>query len=181
MDQRGSWATEADRRAAWIRLGIRAAVAAAALLVVGAYGTAYWSRAETERTLAARRASLAELQPALEVAKRLEARRDALASSLRGYDTLLRGGTPWHSVLRELSVLTPQGVTLTELSVTREGRLRIKGMAFGTGVRPEVTLANYVGRLESSRFFPRLDLISSRVREDFDAPAVNFEVASRLP
>jgi Tfp pilus assembly protein PilN len=123
---------------------------------------------------------MAELQPALEVATRLQARRDTLASLGRGYGALLRGGTPWHSILRELSILTPQAVTLNELSVTPAGRLRIKGMAFGVGVRPEVTLADYVGRLESSRFFTRLDLISTRVREDFDAPAVDFEVASRL-
>jgi Tfp pilus assembly protein PilN len=181
MDQTGPPAPEADRRVVWIRLGVRLAVAAAALFVVAAYGTAWWSRAETERALSARRASLAELQPALEVAARLQARRDTLASLGRGYGALLRGGTPWHSILRELSVLTPQSVTLNELSVAPGGRLRIKGMAFAMGARPEVTLAGYVGKLESSRFFTRLDLVSTRVREDFDVPAVDFEVAARLP
>ncbi len=171
----------AARRAAWARLGIRAGLTAAALVVAGTYGMAWWARTETEHVLAARRATLADLQPALEVAKRLQARRDTLAPLLRAYDAVLRGGTPWHGILKELSNVTPRAVTLNELAATPEGRLKIKGMVFASGASPEMGLAEYLGKLETSPFFTGLDLIGTREREDFDARALDFEVISRLP
>lgn len=169
------------RRAARARLAIRAAAAAAALVVAGTYGAAWLARAGTERALAARRASLAGLQPALEALQRLEAERGALAPQLRAYDALLGGGTLWHGVLKELSNLTPRAVTLNELAATAEGRLKLKGIVFTNGAAAEMILADYLGKLDASPFFSGVDLIGTREREDFDARALDFEVTSRLP
>jgi len=171
----------AARRATWARLGIRAAAVAAALVTVGAYGMAREARTEAEQALAARRSSLADLQPVLEVAKRLQGRRDALAPVLRAYDTLLAGGTPWHGILKELSNLTPRAVTLNELMTMPKGRIKIKGIAFANGASAEMVLADYLGRLESSPFFSAVDLIVSREREDFDVRALDFEATSGIP
>jgi Tfp pilus assembly protein PilN len=171
----------AARRATWARLGIRAAAVAAALVTVGAYGMTRQARTEAERALAARRSSLADLQPVLEVAKRLQGRRDALAPVLRAYDTLLAGGTPWHGILKELSNLTPRAVTLNELVTMPKGRIKIKGIAFANGASAEMVLADYLGRLESSPFFSGVDLIVSREREDFDVRALDFEATSGIP
>lgn len=171
----------AARRAAWARLSIRAGLTAAAVAVAVVYGTAWWSRVQTERVLEARRASLTDLQPALEVVKRLEARRETLAPLLRAYDGLLRGGRPWHGILKELSNLTPRAVTLNEVTATPEGRLKIKGMVFASETSPEAVLAEYLGKLEASPFFPGLDLIGTREREDFDVRGLDFEISSRLP
>ena len=171
----------AARQARWTRLGIRAAAVAAALVTVGAYGIAWQARTEAERTLAARRSGLADLEPVLEVLKRLQTRRDAIAPVLRAYDSLLAGGTPWHGLLKELSNLTPRAVTLNELVTLPGGRVRIKGIAFASGTSAEMVLADYLGRLESSPFFSGVDLIVSREREDFDIRALDFEVTSRIP
>lgn len=171
----------AARRAAWARLGIRAAAVAAALVTAGAYGMSREARIEAERTVAARRSGLADLQPVFEVLKRLQARRDAIAPVLRAYDTLLAGGTPWHGILKELSNVTPRAVTLNELVTMPDGRARIKGIAFASGASAEMVLADYLGRLESSPFFSGLDLIVSREREEFDVRALDFEVTSRVP
>ena len=171
----------AARRATWARLGIRAAAVAAALVTVGAYGMAREARTEAEQALAARRSSLADLQPVLEVAKRLQGRRDALAPVLRAYDTLLAGGTPWHGILKELSNLTPRAVTLNELVAMPDGRVKIKGIVFANAASAEMVLADYLGRLESSPFFRGVDLIVSREREDFDVRALDFEATSGIP
>lgn len=171
----------AARRAAWARLGVRAGVAAAAVIVAGSYGMAWQARTGTERALEVRRATLTDLQPALEVAKRLQARRDAIAPMLRAYDAVLRGGAPWHGILKELSNLTPRAVTLNEIAAMPEGHLRIKGMAFANGGAPELILADYLGKLEASPYFVGVDLIGTRQREDFDARALDFEVTARLP
>ena len=171
----------AARRATWARLGIRAAAVAAALVTVGTYGMAREARTEAERALAARRSSLADLQPVLEVAKRLQVRRDTLSPVLRAYDTLLVGGTPWHGILKELSNLTPRAVTLNELTTMPKGRIKIKGIAFANGASAEMVLADYLGRLESSPFFSGVDLIVSREREDFDVRALDFEATSGIP
>jgi type IV pilus assembly protein PilM len=171
----------AARRAAWARLGTRAAAAAAVLIVAGTYGAAWRASTGTERTLAARRAALTGLQPALETLQRLQAERDALAPRLRAYDALLGGGTFWHAVLKELSNLTPRTVTLNELAVTPDGRLKVKGIAFGNGAAAEMILADYLGKLDASPYFSGVDLIGTREREDFDAPALDFEVTSKLP
>jgi len=171
----------AARRATWARLGVRAVAVAAALLLVGAYGMAREARTEVEQALAARRSSLADLQPVLEVVKRLQTRRDALAPMLRAYDTLLAGGIPWHGILKELSNVTPRAVTLNELAAMPDGRVKIKGIVFTNGMSAEIFLADYLGRLESSPFFSGVDLILSRQREDFDVRALDFEATFRIP
>ena len=171
----------AARRAAWTRLGIRAAAAAAVLVTGVTYGGSRWARSGTERALATRRASLSGLQPALQALQRLQAERDALAPRLRAYDKLVGEETLWPGVLKELSHLTPPAITLNELATTPEGKLKIKGIAFGNGRAAEMVLADYVGKLDASPFFPGVELVGTREREDFDAPALDFEVTSRVP
>jgi len=171
----------AARRAGRARLGIRAAVVTATLVVAAAYGTAWWARGATERSLADRRGSLASLQPALAVLQRFQAERDVLIPRLRAYDTLISGGTLWHGLLKELSNLTPRAVTLNELAATPEGNLKIKGIVFANGTTAEMVLADYLGKLDASPFFSGVDLIGTREREDFDVRALDFEVTSRLP
>jgi len=171
----------AARRAVWVRVGIRGGLAAAAVLVAVSYGMAWRSRVQTEHVLEGRRATLADLEPALDMVKRLQARRDAVTPLLRAYDAVLRGGTPWHSILKELSNVTPRAVTLNEVVATPDRRLKIRGLAFASGAAAEIILAEYLGKLETSPFFSTVDLIGTREREDFDVRALDFEVISRLP
>jgi hypothetical protein len=171
----------AARRTVRARLGIRAAVVTATLAVAGVYGFAWQARVENERTVADRRVSLANLQPALAILQRLQGERDALIPRLRAYDALTVGGTLWCGILKDLSNLTPRAITLNELAATPEGNLKIKGIVFANGTTAEMILADYLGRLDASPFFSGIDLVGTREREDFDVRALDFEVTSRLP
>jgi len=171
----------AARRAVRARLGIRAAVVTATLAVAGAYGFAWQARVENERAVADRRASLANLQPALAILQRVQGERDALIPRLRAYDALTVGGTLWCGILKDLSNLTPRAVTLNELAATPEGNLKIKGIVFANGTTAEMILADYLGKLDASPFFSGIDLVGTREREDFDVRALDFELTSRLP
>jgi hypothetical protein len=153
----------------------------ATIVVAGGYGVAWWARVETERALADRRASLANLQPALAILQRVQGERDVLVPRLRAYDALTVGGTLWCGILKDLSNLTPRAVTLNELATTPEGVLKIKGIVFANGTTAEMILADYLGRLDASPFFSGIDLVGTREREDFDVRALDFELSSRLP
>lgn len=171
----------AARRAAWTRMGIRAAAVATVLVTAATYGGTWWSRTATERALVTRRASLNSLQRALEALQRLQAERDALAPRLRAYDALLAGSTLWYGLLKELSQLTPRAITLNEMTATPEGRLKIKGIAFENESAAEMILADYLATLDASPFFPGVDLVGTRERGDFNARALDFEMTCRLP
>jgi Tfp pilus assembly protein PilN len=160
---------------------MRAAVVTAALVVAGGYAFAWRARVETERALADRRVSLANLQPTLAIQQRLQGERDALIPRLRAYDALIGGGTFWYGLLKELSNLTPRTVTLNDLAATPEGNLKIKGIAFANGTTAEMILADYLGKLDASPFFSGIDLVGTREREDFSVQALDFELTSRVP
>lgn len=66
-----------------------------------------------------------------------------------------------HLSLKEISHLTPEAIRLSSYQLEKAGSkysLLLEGQAHSTGMPPEVTLAEYIARLEGSPFFENVTL-----------------------
>ncbi|NWG04044.1 MAG: type IV pilus assembly protein PilM [Syntrophaceae bacterium] len=96
---------------------------------------------------------------------------------------------PYRNILREVSGILPDNVTLTHLSVqpkgkplkgestTNEGReLHLSGLTFGSDVHCLTALASMLERLEGSPLFKNVKLISADENKLYSRPGAGFEI-----
>lgn len=166
-----------ERRMAQIKVGVRAFLFVLSFLVIFSYALERGRIASYQRALRQKQEALVSLKPHLEAMQQLQVERARLLPQLQAYEALLKTAIPWPGLLKELSLLTPNAITLEELSPGPDGHLRLKGLSFTQGEAAEMVLARYLSDLRGSPFFKEVDLVTTAEKEGYAARAVGFEVA----
>lgn len=88
----------------------------------------------------------------------------------------------WHNNLKELSLITPEGIRLTQIEVTADltdQNLHVSGEAIARATPPELLLAEFVSRMTQSPFYDRVDVVRYH-RSRIDAgQRLEFQIVCR--
>lgn len=166
-----------ERRMARVKVGVRAFLVALSFSVIFSYALEWGKIASYQRTIRQKQEAITGLKPYLDTMQQLKEERARLLPQLQAYEALLKTAVPWPGLLKELSRLTPNTITLEELSPGPDGHLRLKGLSFTQGEAAEMILARYLSDLRGSPFFKEVDLVATAAKEGYTVRAVTFEVA----
>jgi hypothetical protein len=84
-----------------------------------------------------------------------------------------------HALLKELSLILPDPLTLTTIDLERETagyKLYLDGTVKLTNFSPEIVLAQYVSALEKSPFFRNISVVSHQKQREGDDFKLNFQL-----
>jgi Tfp pilus assembly PilM family ATPase len=105
-----------------------------------------------------------------------------VAADRQYVETARKQPSHFHLALKELSLMTPPSIDLSNLSYTRDAdgkTLTIIGVASGCDIPPEVTLAEYAVTLASSPFFGEVAVIKHVKRSADDKCEIDFAIKMR--
>ena len=89
----------------------------------------------------------------------------------------------WWGVLKELSVITPPEVILSEIT-TSEGKkplqIRLVGEIFAKDTTVDLALSQYLLALDESPFFVRVKLVSTQTDMYSAVPRASFDIICQL-
>lgn len=163
---------QASSRDRWRRMGILAGG-----VVVGLYGLLLLAAWRDGHRLQDLQREWRTFEPSYRRAREIAdqtARMDAITAALGR----LRSRQPvWEGLFKELSRVTPPGVTLTESLMTRRD-LTLRGTVSAGGSAEAGALARFLDALESSIFFRRATLRSSQV--EGAGRVSTFEIVAEL-
>ncbi|MBI3989581.1 MAG: type IV pilus assembly protein PilM [candidate division NC10 bacterium] len=165
-----------ERRMAQIKVGVRAFLFVLFFSAIFSYALERGRIASYQQAFRQKQEALSSLKPHLEAMQQLQEERARLLPQLQAYEALLKTAISWPGLLKELSLLTPNAITLEELSPGQDGRLHVKGLSFTQGEAAEMVLARYLSNLRGSPFFREVDLVTTAEKEGYVARAVGFEV-----
>jgi Tfp pilus assembly protein PilN len=127
---------------------------------------------------------------ALQVKLKLLKERDLqVKEKLSQFPSSMVISVPYRNILREVSRMLPDNVTLTLLSVQHRGKplkgestngeareLHLSGLTFGNDVNCLTALALIIERLEGSPLFKNVKLVSADENKLYTRPGAGFEI-----
>jgi hypothetical protein len=165
------------------KLALKVAVPVIVLILLGFYGTLGAQTVRYQKLFRNAKLQLAMMEPTIQKIRVY----DTMLQSLNERRTLLEkavGRQPlWAGVLKELSLITPEGIVLTQVALLPDAQprqIRVKGEIFPTYTTVEVGFSQYQILLEESPFFDHVKPVSMR-RDPYSAtPKADFEVTCQL-
>ncbi len=165
------------------KLLLKVSIPVVVLIILGFYGTL---AAQTVRYHTLFRNASMQLDTMESTAQKIRVY-DAMFQSLTERKNLLEkavGRQPlWAGVLKELSLITPDGIVLTEVSLLPDAQprqARLKGEIYPTYTTVEVGFSQYQILLEDSPFFDAVRPVSMK-RDPYSAtPKASFELTCQL-
>lgn len=121
-------------------------ILAAAVLVAGAFIPSYFLLMKTRENLKVQQQIQALSHVTQEVDK-LNEQKATLQDRLTILDTLKKGDTKWSKTLGDISALTPAGVSLTSLNITKDG------IAMQCTAQTQQAIAVFIANIENSTEF----------------------------
>jgi hypothetical protein len=158
-----------------------------------------WHVNAIKKELDMKKAKLADLDARQAKLKMLKEKDIQLKEKLSQFPSSILVSVPYRAILREVSHIVPDNITLTLLSVQNKGKpltkgassskpredesqkspgreLYITGLAFGTDVRSLTALAQIIERLEGSTLFRNVRLVSADEDKLYTQPGAEFGI-----
>lgn len=121
-------------------------VLAVAILVFGAFIPSYFILMKTRENLKVQQ-QIESLSYVTQEVDKLNAQKAALQDRLTILDTLTKQDIKWNKILSDISALTPAGVSLTGLNITKDG------IAMQCTAQSQQVIAVFIANIENSPEF----------------------------
>lgn len=159
-----------------VRNGLKAVAIALVLGVLAWTGMEFIGARYTREALIEKEAVLERLSPMAEEVRRWEAMSTSALPRLSVYEEPLRYNLRWLGALKTLSAVTPSPVRLTHLESNGAEGIKVKGLVFDDEQTAEVSLSDFMARLQKSPYFGAVHLKSSKEEPGYPQRTLAFDL-----
>lgn len=160
-----------------IRSGLRGVAIALILGLLAWTGLEFIGARYTRQALVEQQAILKRLSPMAEEVRRWEVTSASALPRLSVYEEPLTYNLRWLGALKTFSAVTPPTVRLTSLESDGAERIKVKGLVFDDEQAAEVSLSEFMGRLQQSPYFGAVQLKSSKEDPGYPQRTLTFELS----
>lgn len=158
--------------------------------------------ATTQKELELKRAKVSDIEALRSKLRLLKEKEEKVKQELTLYPSSISTPVPYQAILSEIHQILPENMTLTHLEIHRKGKplkkepkglraqnqefqkeekeIYFAGLVFGTDLSCLNSLAQFIERLEKSRFFNNAKLISAVENKSYNQPSSEFEILSDI-
>lgn len=166
-----------------VKFALKITIPVLALLLSIFYATFYSQVTKYRKLVDSAHFAIAKLQPTIERIKEYDRMRQAIEERKALLEKAVGRQPVWSGALKELSLITPEGIILTRLSTvpeTQPVKIRIEGDIYPTYTSIDLTLSQYMITLDESPFFVQVELVATTRDPYSPTPKASFELVCQL-
>jgi Tfp pilus assembly PilM family ATPase/Tfp pilus assembly protein PilN len=160
-----------------IHTGLRAVAIALILGILAWTGIEFMGARYTRQALTEQQAILKRLSPMAEEVHRWEAMSTSALPRLNVYEEPMAYNSRWLGALKTFSAVTPPMVRLTHLESNGAEGIKVKGLVFDDEQASEVSLSDFMARLQESPYFGAVHLKSSQEEPGYPQRTLTFDLS----
>ncbi len=159
-----------------VRTGLRAVAIALVLGVLAWTGIEFIGARYQRQALIEQEATVKRLGPMAEEVHRWELMSTSALPRLSVYEEPLTYNLRWLGALKTFSVITPPTVRLTHVESNGAEGIKVKGLVFDDEQASEVSLSDFMARLQKSPYFGAVRLKSSKEEPGYPQRTLAFDL-----